>query len=79
MKSDVFKHDLAMHNVQILEAIRLCKQETSIEPKSQSTLLGYSPLLRIYSQLGDGEKVAFYTYQARKPQALLNHRKTDLR
>jgi len=68
-----------MDNVQILEAIRLCEQGTSIEPKNQSTLLGYSLLLQIYSQLGDSEKVAFHTYQARKLQALLNHRKADPR
>jgi tetratricopeptide (TPR) repeat protein len=70
---------LAMDNVQILEAILLCEQGTSIEPKNQYTLLGYSLLLQIYSQRGDSEKVAFYSYQARKLQALLNHRKADLR
>jgi tetratricopeptide (TPR) repeat protein len=70
---------LTMDNVQIPEAIRLCEQGISIEPKNQYTLLGYSLLLQIYSQLGDSEKVAFYTYQARKLQAPLDHRKADLR
>jgi tetratricopeptide (TPR) repeat protein len=70
---------LAMDNVQIPEAIRLCEQGISIEPKNHYTLLGYSLLLQIYSQLGDSEKVAFYIFQARKLQALLNYRKADLR
>jgi len=74
----IAKH-LAMGNIQIPEAIRLCKQGISIEPKNQYTLLGYSLLLQIYSQLGDSEKVAFYTLQAGKLQALLNHGKADPR
>jgi tetratricopeptide (TPR) repeat protein len=62
---------LLMKNVQISEAIRLCKKGTEIEPKNQYTILGYSLLIQIYSKLGDSEKVDFYAAKAKKLQALL--------
>jgi len=63
---------LVMKDVQIPEAIRLCKKGISIEPKNHHTLMGYSLLLQIFTKLGDDEKVAFYSIEARKLQAFLN-------
>ena len=63
---------LVMKDIQLPEAIRLCKKGISIEPKNQHTLMGYSLLLQIYTKLGDDEKVAFYTTEARKLQTFLN-------
>jgi len=63
---------LVMKDIQLPEAIRLCKKGISIEPKNQHTLMGYSLLLQIYTKHGDDEKVAFYTTEARKLQAFLN-------
>jgi arylsulfatase A-like enzyme/thioredoxin-like negative regulator of GroEL len=62
---------LLMKNVQISEAIRLCKKGTEIEPKNQYTILGYSLLMQIYSKLGDQEKADFYAAEAKRLQALL--------